>query len=579
MDGDAGSDAPVDTGGDGREPADGRGAAAERSGADGETATARVAVENVGGIDETTVTVSPGVTVLVGRNATNRTSLLRAIGAALGADARPLRRGADDGRVDLTLDGETHTRSFERTDDGVVAAGDPYLADPTAAETYALLLEDNDVRRAVRTGGDLAGVVMRPVDTDAIEAEVERLSAEKRRVDDRLDDFAALDGERADLAAERRRLEADIETFEGELADLESAIEAADASLDDGIERDERLEARLDDLRAARTDLESVIDDLAAERDTLAAVERERDGIEADLVDTSPVDDDELAALADDIAALRERKRRLDSDVSALQGIVRFNENQLESGSVDDIDGLSSDAGSGSGDDTDPGPNDDDHVTERLTGSEAVTCWTCGSTVDRATIEGTLGQLRDLRERRLTERRALTARIDRLAARRERLEQRRRERAELLEEREQVESELDRRTERIGDLERRRRELNDRVRDLEAAVEQLRSEDYADLLDLHRRANERQVELEQRRSDLATVESELSALDERLEERDRLERRREQLRSDLRECRTRLDRTAAEAVATFNDHADALSVTMADFEAALERVAPAESLE
>ncbi|ELZ22309.1 Kinetochore-Ndc80 complex, subunit Spc25 [Halosimplex carlsbadense 2-9-1] len=539
--------------------------------------TASVSVRNVGGIEATTVDLDPGVTVLAGRNATNRTSFLRAIRAVLGGEATPLRRGADAGRVELTVGGDTHTRRFERTDDGVVAAGDPYLDDPRPAETYAVLLEDNDVRRAVRAGDDLAEVVMRPVDTDAIEAEIERLTAEKRRVDEDLSGLEGLGDERTELAAERRRLEAEIEGLESDLADLEAAIEAADASLDDGIERDERLEARLDELRAARTDLESVIEDLDAERDTLAAVEREREEIERDLAAVSPVDEAELDALSADIAALRERKRQLDGDVSALQGIVRFNESQLEEGRLADLaeigrgeelrkgddptgdDARADDDGLTGDDLAGPASRDDErHVTDRLAGTDRVTCWTCGSSVDRGSIEETLDRLRDLRERRLSRRRDLTARIDRLDARRERLERRRERRADLRAERDRVESELSRREERIGDLERRRRELNDHVRDLEATVEDLRTEDYADLLDLHRRANERQVELEQRRSDQAAVESELAALDERLDERDRLEARREELQSDLVERRTRLDRTAAEAVATFNDHADAL---------------------
>ncbi len=43
-------------------------------------------VRYIGGIDETEVTLSPGVTALTGRNATNRTSFLQAIMAALGSD-------------------------------------------------------------------------------------------------------------------------------------------------------------------------------------------------------------------------------------------------------------------------------------------------------------------------------------------------------------------------------------------------------------------------------------------------------------------------------------------------------------
>ncbi|WP_425495431.1 hypothetical protein [Natrinema halophilum] len=45
-----------------------------------------VDVNNVGGIDQAAVEFSPGVTVLAGRHATNRTSFLNGIMATLGSD-------------------------------------------------------------------------------------------------------------------------------------------------------------------------------------------------------------------------------------------------------------------------------------------------------------------------------------------------------------------------------------------------------------------------------------------------------------------------------------------------------------
>ena len=47
---------------------------------------AGLSVENVGGIDTTEIALSPGVTSLTGRNATNRTSLLQALMATLGSE-------------------------------------------------------------------------------------------------------------------------------------------------------------------------------------------------------------------------------------------------------------------------------------------------------------------------------------------------------------------------------------------------------------------------------------------------------------------------------------------------------------
>ena len=76
--------------------------------------TATVTVRNLGGVDTCEVTFRPGVTVLAGRNATNRTSLLTALGGVLGGNGPILKSDADEGSVTLTLDGSECTRRYVR---------------------------------------------------------------------------------------------------------------------------------------------------------------------------------------------------------------------------------------------------------------------------------------------------------------------------------------------------------------------------------------------------------------------------------------------------------------------------------
>src|SRR5699024_6206877 len=136
---------------------------------------AEIHAENIGGIDDTTVSLSSGVTALTGRNATNRTSLLRALMGALGSDRVSLKGDADEGRVELTLGGEDdsiYTRTLAREDGTVVMGGEPYLEDSEGADLFAFLLENNEARQAVARSENLREVIMRPVDTDAIQAEI-----------------------------------------------------------------------------------------------------------------------------------------------------------------------------------------------------------------------------------------------------------------------------------------------------------------------------------------------------------------------------------------------------------------------
>lgn len=84
-----------------------------------------VSVENIGGIDDTTVELGPGISVLTGRNATNRTSFLRSVMAALGSDNVALKGDADEGSVELTTDSEQFVRTLSRRQGTVVFDGNP----------------------------------------------------------------------------------------------------------------------------------------------------------------------------------------------------------------------------------------------------------------------------------------------------------------------------------------------------------------------------------------------------------------------------------------------------------------------
>jgi len=76
----------------------------------------QLTVENIGGIDHTDATFNPGVTILAGRNATNRTSLLQALMAALAANTSRSRailtKGTSNSRSATAL---IHGRSPGRT--------------------------------------------------------------------------------------------------------------------------------------------------------------------------------------------------------------------------------------------------------------------------------------------------------------------------------------------------------------------------------------------------------------------------------------------------------------------------------
>ena len=516
--------------------------------------TVDIAVENVGGIDETTVTFSGGVTVLTGRNATNRTSLLQAIMAGLGSDDVSLKGDADEGRVELTVGGETYTRTLRRQNGTIQTGGDPYLDDPTLADLFVFLLESNEARRAVELGGDLREIIMRPVDTEAIEAEIRDLQSERDTVEDRLDELRSLQRQLPDIEQRKTELESEIEETEAELEEVREAIAEADQEVPATREQEAELEDALEEFRDARSDLEDVRYNVESERESIAALDEEIEELEGELADLPEAPMAEVDDVDQRIEELRERREALDSTVTDLQKVIQFNEEMLE--------GTSSEVAAALRD-------EDGAVTDRLVDDQVV-CWTCGSEVDSESVEATLDRLRELRQSKLGERRDVQSEIDECKTEKATYEDQRRQRSQLERRLEAATEDRERREKRLTDLEDERECLDDRIADLEAEVERLQDETQSELLDLHTEANELEFELEQLREELSEVQSERERIDSELDERGDLADRRSAIADEIEELRTRIDRIEGEAIEQFNEHMESV-LSILDYEN-LERI-------
>ncbi len=506
-----------------------------------------ISARNIGGIDETEVTLASGVTALAGRNATNRTSLLQALMAALGSDRASLKADADEGTATLELGDETYTRTLTREDGAVATSGDPYLDDPELADLFAFLLESNEARQAVVRGDDLRDLIMRPIDTDRIQAEIEQLESEKRSLDERLDELDALSRRLPELEERRTRLESELGEKRAELADKEAEIEDADADLDETRAEKEALEEKLDELRDVRSQLEDARFDIDTEKESLEALRSEAAELQDALDDTDDVAERDVDGLDDEIRQLRDRKRQVDSTMSELQSVIQFNEEMLEGSSQDVADALQGDGESGSA--------SDDAITDQLVDdAETVVCWTCGSEVDREKIEATLDRLRTLRREKRSERNEIGAEIDDVQAEKRTVEEARQEREEVTRRLDQLDAEIEDRETRLAELRTTRDELADEIDVLEADVEALEQGDYSDILDLHREANQLEVEIGRIEDDLEDVEAEIADVEDELATREDVEAERERVQEELTELRTRVDQIEAQAVEQFNEH-------------------------
>ena len=505
---------------------------------------ATVYAENVGGITETEVDIPPGVTVLAGRNATNRTSFLQSIMAAMGSDDVTLKGDADEGKVELSIDGETYERTLRRSDGSVVFGGDPYLDDATLADLFAFLLETNEARQAVIQQRDLRELIMEPVDTDEIQAEIKRLERRRNEIDDQLEELTSLKEELPSLENRKRELETEIEEKRAELAAKEEDIESAGADIDESREEKRELESRLDDLRDLRSELESVRSDIDIQQESIESLEGELTDLreEQEELPETPMGDHE--ELNQEISRLRDRKQRLESRVSDLQDIIQFNEEMLDGEETAVRDALT--------DDDDANEN----LTEQLVEADQTVCWTCGTEVERDRIGDTVDTIQSVRQEQVSEIRDLEDELESLRAEKRDREKQQRRQEELRRKIADIEDEIDERESRIEALHEQRDRLTDEVEDVEAEVEALESEDFSEVLEMHKEANQLEFELEQLESDYNDVTDRIATIEDRIAEIDDLREHRDQVNDDIEAQRTRIDRIEQQAVAEFNDRMD-----------------------
>jgi len=216
------------------------------------------------------------VTILKGENATNRISLLQAIMAGLGSDQVSVKGDANEAFVELEIDSEMYTRELSRNGSTIQAMGEPYLKDPELADLFAFLPETNEARRSVVTQDNLRDLIMRPINTDEIQREIERLIEERREIEQQLEELDSLKDRLPSLEEHRTQLKEDIEEKREELAEKEAEIEECDADVEEKREEKEALEDKLEKLRSKRSKLEDIRYDLETERESLESMRTEK---------------------------------------------------------------------------------------------------------------------------------------------------------------------------------------------------------------------------------------------------------------------------------------------------------------
>lgn len=499
-----------------------------------------VDITNLGGIDSLGASLPPGVSLLSGENASNRTSFLQSVAAALGGDrsAATLKSDADEGSVSLTVGDVEGTRTYRRTPAGVSRSGDPVTDAAELVDTYVSIFADNPARQAVRNGGEnLRDILMRGVDTAEINANIHQLKHRRSAIEDKLNEVESAKSRLPSLEERRTNLESELASIESEIESVEADIDDYDASNED-IEAAER---HLDELESLRDRLQRTQSEIEVTESTIAEAEAEKASIEADL--------ESLDVPEADRSTLEERRRELEDEIAArkraitdLNDIISNNRGLLDGGDVLEEFGT-----------------DDGNPTAALDPtSSTVRCWTCGTEVDRATIEGRIETLTDVRNEKNEELKSLTQERDTVESSLESIDAKWAKRDRLESDLEDVTQTLEAERETQEQLETEAEDLRADIREAEASVEEMSELRNAELADLYQRLSRLNHERGQVETQLSSVESEIESVRDTVDQEGSFRADRETIEAELDEMRNRIDDVEREVVEAFNEQMDDL---------------------
>lgn len=512
----------------------------------------QISIENLGGITEAELTLPPGVSMLVGKNATNRSSLLRSLAAVLGGEqsAARLKTDAKTGEVTLSIGDETYTREYTHNGNSVHKHGETFTDEPALVDTFVALFASCPARRAVEHDGELRDILMKPVNTAEIRTRISELSRERDGLEETIQRATSRKKELPKLEEKRNELAEELEEVESEIDELEAVVEQIEETADETSETAD-LRSELEELRSDLGKAERRADEIKqqlefrrSERADLVEQREERQAELEEFEDTATLEN-RIAELQSEIQVRKEKRETLSQAVEDLQSVIRANETIL-AGDVDRV-----------------GFGDDESVAAALDpDSQTVECWTCGETVERADISEQVETLRNIVAEQRTQRNELGEQISELEREKETFEKTLEEYRTTADRIDELKSRIDQHDEKIeqleGDYEEQQRVIEQLEADIEAVEEEIEavetddSESTDEFVDAHKELTKLERTRGRLENQLKETESrikEIEALDERRAE---AERRHDELTAELEDLRGRIDQLETELVETLN---------------------------
>jgi DNA repair exonuclease SbcCD ATPase subunit len=494
-----------------------------------------VYAENIGGLSESEVTLQPGVTVLRGKNATGRTSLLKGLTGVLGGSIPALKGNAEEGHIQLEWGDDIYNQHLKRENGTVQTSGQTVTERSDLVDLFVSLTEDNPARRAVVQDEDLRDIIMRPVDTDAIQRRIEELQSERNRIGQRLRSIETKLDRRTSATSRKTSVKNELNELNDQITELREQLTEYDADPEEA----EQVEEALKSLEERKQKAESISNRIRTNEDTLEALRDERKELqtEQNSVETS---EEELARIETELSKLTSQERSLATTINDLSAIVDFNE---ELASDTNSEFLRSDGV-------------DSTVTKLNPMSESVQCWTCGSQVNRDQVSNRLDELRSVIEEKRAERTDVQSQIEDLRGKQEELQDEIERRDELSRRLDEISTEIAQREQKLESLRDRRNETRQQLSSLEEFVSERDALQESELMDQYQQLSELEYERGQLEEELSSVREEIAELDRLADEQEQLRAQQDEIREELKGQRTQIRDLEESAIEAFNEHMD-----------------------
>lgn len=497
-----------------------------------------IEISNVGGIEHFEQTLSNPIAIVTGTNASNKTSLLKAVAFGIGRSTVPIRSGATEARVELQIGDERVVRAARPKGGGLNISGEALLEDSDDVklfERFGCLLEFNDVRQAVREGRPVEDLLKEPMDLTNLEAR------------------------RNELLQRKQDLKREI----NQLGDIEEEIASRESQLESKRERIASLEAKHDDLRERQNETVNDDDDAAELRERRVSLVHEQNELETQ------------------ISELETAIERIKSEVEETKSELESAREVAESYDIDDLEARRNEI-----------LRDLDDITDRVevlqsvltanremhhssyTGvlgketslvEDTVTCWACGDDASASNFDETINRLQEIVERDKERRQTHQPKLESVKSDIDEAKEARSHVSNLEAEVRGLEGRLENRRESLQTKRESLESIHDDLNAVDEELSEYESEQETEVTDLQSEIEDVRIDLHAAQSEAQRLESSVGDLQEQLEERERKKADLDELSDEIVELSERIRTLEQDLREGFNDAINEL-IEVLDYE-------------